>query len=140
MRLTGSATHRPRGIGSALALLCAIGFAPSPAFAQDMKVAFDWGPTKQCFDPRSPPITLSGVPAGTAKLAMRMADQNSPYNHGGGEIAYKGQAALPYGAFRYKGPCPPAGRTHFYKITVTALDAAGKPLASASGLQPFPKK
>lgn len=112
----------------------------SNAFAADMSVAFEWGPTKKCFDSKSPPIKLSNVPQGTAKLLIKMIDQNaSSFDHGGGSVAFKGQAQLPYGAFKYKGPCPPSG-THFYKITVKAVDASGKTLSSGSATQPFSKK
>ncbi|MDP8252572.1 MULTISPECIES: YbhB/YbcL family Raf kinase inhibitor-like protein [Pseudochrobactrum] len=112
----------------------------SNAFAADMGVAFEWGPTKKCFDSKSPPIKLSNVPQGTAKLLIKMIDQNaSSFDHGGGSVAFKGQAQLPYGAFKYKGPCPPSG-THFYKITVKAVDASGKTLSSGSATQPFSKK
>lgn len=112
----------------------------SNAFAADMGVAFEWGPTKKCFDSKSPPIKLSNVPQGTAKLLIKMIDQNaSSFDHGGGSVAFKGQAQLPYGAFKYKGPCPPSG-THFYKITIKAVDASGKTLSSGSATQPFSKK
>jgi len=112
----------------------------SNGYAAKMGVAFNWGPTTACFDEKSPPITLSNVPAGTASLQIRMIDQNaSSFNHGGGNLAYKGQAQLPYGAFKYKGPCPPMG-THYYRITVKALDASGKTLATGSATQPFSKK
>lgn len=112
----------------------------SNAFAADMGVAFEWGPTKKCFDSKSPPIKLSNVTQGTAKLLIKMIDQNaSSFDHGGGSVAFKGQSQLPYGAFKYKGPCPPSG-THFYKITVKAVDASGKTLGSGSATQPFAKK
>ncbi|WP_084508366.1 phospholipid-binding protein [Mesorhizobium sp. WSM3224] len=122
-------------------LLLALGFAivASDAFASGMGVSFAWGPTKKCFDPKSPPITVSGVPQGTAKLQIRMTDSSSSYDHGGGTVVYKGQASLPYGAFRYKGPCPDSG-THFYNITVKAMDSSGKVLASGSASQPFSSK
>ncbi|RUZ80162.1 phospholipid-binding protein [Mesorhizobium sp. M7A.F.Ca.US.003.02.2.1] len=122
-------------------LLFAVGFAlvASGASAAGMGVSFEWGPTKKCFDPKSPPITLSGVPKGTAKLQIRMIDSSSAYEHGGGTVAYKGQSSLSYGAFRYKGPCPDSG-THFYNITVKAVDASGKVLASDSASQPFSSK
>ncbi|MDX8529763.1 hypothetical protein RFM41_10450 [Mesorhizobium sp. VK25A] len=84
-------------------------------------------------------MTLSGVPSGTAKLQIRMTDSNSAFEHGGGTVAYKGQTSLPYGEFRYKGPCPDSG-THFYNITVKAVDASGKVLASGSASQPFSSK
>lgn len=105
-----------------------------------MDVAFEWGPTKKCFDKKSPPIKLAGVPEGTSKLLIKMIDQNaSDFNHGSGSLTYKGQPQLPYGAFTYKGPCPPSG-THFYKITVKAVDAAGKVLAAGAATQPFSQK
>ncbi|WP_406873476.1 phospholipid-binding protein [Aminobacter sp. P9b] len=117
----------------------ALMLAGSNAFAAGMGVSFDWGPTKKCLDPKSPPIALSNVPQGTVNLEIKMIDQNASFNHGGGKVAFKGQSQLPYGAFKYKGPCPPAG-THPYKITVKALDASGKALASGSATQPFSKK
>ncbi len=112
----------------------------SGAMAADLGVSFDWGPTTKCFDPKSPPISVTNVPARTRTLDVKMTDRNAPnFNHGGGRVAYKGQSRLPYGAFRYKGPCPPEG-THSYRITVTALDAAGKALASGSDTRPFSAK
>lgn len=114
--------------------------ASSHAYAAGMDVAFEWGPTKKCFDSKSPPIKLSGAPQGTEKLLIKMIDQNaSDFDHGNGTVTYKGQSQLPYGAFKYKGPCPPSG-THFYKITVKAVDAAGKVLATGAATQPFTKK
>lgn len=122
-----------------LLLACAFSVATSGAFASGLGVSFEWGPTKKCFDPKSPPITVSGVPQGTTKLQIRMTDSNSPFEHGGGTVAYKGQGSLPYGAFRYKGPCPP-GETHFYNITVKAVDASGKVLATGTATKPFSGK
>jgi phosphatidylethanolamine-binding protein (PEBP) family uncharacterized protein len=81
-------------------------------------------------------MKLSGVPAGTVKLDIRMVDLNAPdYPHGGGKIAYGGNS-LPYGAFRYQGPCPPA--PHTYQFTVKALDAKGKTLDKATARKRFP--
>jgi len=103
----------------------------------EMKVSFEWGPTKKCFDPNSPPFKLSGVPSGTAALDFHMTDKNAPnFNHGGGQVPFKGETSLPYGAFKYKGPCPPSG-THTYVFTVKALDANGKVLAMAKAQRDF---
>ena len=108
------------------------------ASAADMKASFDWGPTKKCFDGKSPPFKLSSVPDGTAKLDIRMMDLDAPtFSHGGGKVAYSGQNSLPYGAFRYKGPCPPSG-THRYRFTIKALDAKGKTLAKTTADKRFP--
>lgn len=108
-----------------------------PASASAMSLSFSWGPTKKCFDSKSPPMTISKVPKGTVKLKIKMADLNSSYNHGGGTVKYKGSGKLPYGAFRYKGPCPPS--PHTYKFTVRAVDAKGKTLAKASAKKRFSK-
>ncbi|WP_242219876.1 phospholipid-binding protein [Shinella zoogloeoides] len=110
----------------------------SAASAENMRASFDWGPTKKCFDSKSPPIKLSGVPKGTIKLDIRMVDLNAvDYPHGGGKVAYTGENSLPYGAFRYKGPCPPSGK-HKYRFTIKALDAKGKTLAKATADRMFP--
>ncbi|APX69025.1 MULTISPECIES: phospholipid-binding protein [unclassified Brucella] len=122
-----------------LVLAATLSFCATGAMAADLNVSFNWGPTKKCFDPKSPPISVTNVPAGTKTLEIRMIDRNASFNHGGGKVAYTGKSQLPYGAFRYKGPCPPDG-VHHYKITVNALDADGKKLASGSATQPFPKK
>ncbi|MBB5751690.1 phospholipid-binding protein [Prosthecomicrobium pneumaticum] len=102
----------------------------------EMSVSFEWGPTTKCFDGKSPPMKLRGVPAGTKKLDIRMTDLNMrTFNHGGGKIAYSGDS-LPYGAFRYRGPCPPS--PHMYEFTVKALDGGGKALATATARKRFP--
>ncbi len=89
-------------------LILAAALILAPACAQAMSVSFTWGPTKKCFDSKSPPMTVRGVPKGTKSLDIRMKDLNAPnYPHGGGRVTYKGKKRLPYGAFRYRGPCPP---------------------------------
>lgn len=117
-------------------VLAALIFA-APASA--MSLSFSWGPTAKCFDSKSPPMTLSGVPKGTVKLRFRMVDLNKPdYPHGGGTVRWSSGArgSLPYGAFRYKGPCPPS--PHVYRFTVEALDGSGKALAKAQAKRRFP--
>jgi phosphatidylethanolamine-binding protein (PEBP) family uncharacterized protein len=108
------------------------------ATASAMSLSFEWGPTKKCFDSKSPPMSLSKVPDGTAKLRFKMVDLNAMnYRHGGGTVKYTGKNKLPYGAFRYKGPCPPA--PHTYQFTVDALDKSGKKLATAKARKSFKK-
>lgn len=105
--------------------------------ASAMSLSFNWGPTKKCFDRSSPPMKVSGVPKGTVKLKFKMVDLNVPsYPHGGGTVKYSGKNSLPYGAFRYKGPCPP--EPHTYQFTVQALDAKGKVLGTAKAKRRYP--
>ncbi|QPC95285.1 phospholipid-binding protein [Mesorhizobium sp. INR15] len=98
---------------------------------------FSWGPTAKCFDPKSPPITLSGVPAETKKLQFKMVDLDAiDFTHGGGTVVFGGQKSLAYGAFSYRGPCPP--QPHTYEISVKALDGNGKTIATAKARKRFP--
>ena len=74
---------------------------------------------KNCFSDRSPEIKLFNVPAGTKKLTVRMIDEDNPYYHGGGKVAYKGESVIPAGALRsWEGPCPPQSSEHTYTFVV----------------------
>lgn len=108
------------------------------AHAQSFAVDFTWEGTAKCFDPKSPPFTLSGVPAGTRVLKFQMRDLDAPdFAHGGGTVPYQGQGRIERGAFAYKGPCPPQGQ-HSYRWTVEAQDGSGKTLATAQVTKKFP--
>jgi hypothetical protein len=75
-------------------------------------VDFTWEGTAKCFDPKSPPFSLSGVPVGTKVLRFAMKDLDAPsFPHGGGSVPYHGQTQLERGAFPYKGPCRPRDNT-----------------------------
>lgn len=124
-----------KNIAGLIVLTAGMAALASPAHA--FGLSFDWGPTKKCFDSKSPPIKLTKVPNGTAKIRFRMVDLNAPnYQHGGGTVSFDGKTSLPYGAFRYTGPCPPS--THTYQISAEALDAKGKVLAKAQARKRFP--
>ncbi|HYB08401.1 MAG TPA: phospholipid-binding protein [Alphaproteobacteria bacterium] len=112
------------------ALLSAAGFL----------VDFTWEGTASCFDPQSPPFTLSGVPDGTKSLNFEMKDLDAPnYPHGGGTLPYSGQSEVKRGAFSYRGPCPPSGQ-HSYQWTIKALDDSGNALAVAHVMKKFPPR
>ena len=110
--------------------------AQSPNFAVDVS----WQGTASCFDSKSPPFSLGGVPPGTKLLRFSMKDLDAPsFPHGGGSIAYGGQGQVARGAFSYKGPCPPEGQ-HSYQWTVEAQDGAGRTLAVATVTKKFPER
>ncbi|MBF9072538.1 YbhB/YbcL family Raf kinase inhibitor-like protein [Streptacidiphilus fuscans] len=83
----------------------------------------------------SPGLTFHGVPAGTAQLALSMVDLNNHKVHWlqvGLPATTSGSPAhtLTLGARElmndlgeatYDGPCPPAGQTHRYELTLYAL-------------------
>ena len=87
---------------------------------------------------QSPPLAWTGVPAGTASLALRMQDIDTPtkfvhwlvYNIKPATTALTAgqaptggtQARNSFGKDGYGGPCPPAGSRHRYVFTVLALE------------------
>jgi phosphatidylethanolamine-binding protein (PEBP) family uncharacterized protein len=121
----------------ATAVLALASGAMSEAQAK-FAVDFTWEGTASCFDPKSPPFSLSGVPAGTKVLRFAMKDLDAPsFPHGGGSVPYSGQNRIERGAFAYKGPCPPQGQ-HRYQWTIEAQDGAGKALDTATTTKKFP--
>jgi phosphatidylethanolamine-binding protein (PEBP) family uncharacterized protein len=90
----------------------------------------------------SPEFQLRDVPKGTATLDFHMQDLMVPsYPHGGGSVPYRGEASIPCGSLSgsYRGPSPPPPQIHTYRWTVKALDASGKPLATATSQRKYPE-
>jgi Raf kinase inhibitor-like YbhB/YbcL family protein len=97
----------------------------------------------------SPPLAWSGVPAGSAELALVVDDPDAPGGtyvhwvvfHLDPGVTGLGEGRLPpdarqarnsRGAASYAGPCPPPGPAHHYRFTVYALR---EPLALADGAE-----
>jgi Raf kinase inhibitor-like YbhB/YbcL family protein len=86
----------------------------------------------------APALTWSAAPAGTLEIAITMIDQDAAFDHwtmagiapsttGLAEnVPPAGAVAALNGAgvAAYTGPCPPAGATHTYRITVYYLNRA----------------
>jgi Raf kinase inhibitor-like YbhB/YbcL family protein len=89
----------------------------------------------------APPLAWSGVPDGTAELALVVDDPDAPggtYTHwvlfhldpgldglAEGQLpAGARQARNSGGKARYSGPCPPGGPAHHYRFTLYALGQA----------------
>ncbi|SCM78142.1 conserved exported hypothetical protein [uncultured Pleomorphomonas sp.] len=115
---------------------------PAAAF----ELSFAWGATPACGSGRpavvaSPEFRLANVPPGTRVVVFQMIDLNAPnFRHGGGTVPYAGNGLIAAGAFRYLGPCPPAG-PHRYMWTATARDRGttfGRTLGEASATRSFP--
>lgn len=118
------------------AALCIVAGARA---ADDFSASFTWEGTGKCFEPQSPPFTLSHVPPGTKTLHFTMVDLDfTAFHHGGGDAAYDGKDAIPRGGVvgDYRGPCPPT--PHHYEWTIQALDAGGKVLAETKVMHEFP--
>lgn len=111
------------------------GAAQSAALPQ-MSVSFNW-----C-QGASPSFKIGQIPTGTKSLRFKLVDRDVPtWNHGGGEVPITGpNANVPCGAISggYNGPNPPAGQTHTYEWTVTALDASGSALAMGTASKKYP--
>ena len=127
---------------AALVLLAGAALPGAPAWSQApaFAIEFSWKGVGRCSD-RTPAIQLRNVPAGTKALDVQMVDLDVPnFKHGGGKVAFAGEAEIAAGAVRYTGPCPPGGQRHTYRFRVTALDDSGKALASADKAEEFPPR
>ncbi len=100
------------------------------SFAQAMTINYVIAEKNKCGGV-SPAIKITNAPPGTERIKVEMKDLDVPsFNHWNNTFKYEGN--LPEGkGVNYYGPCPPSGK-HTYRVTVTALDATGKVLATAS--------
>ncbi len=100
----------------------------STASAQMMEINYVIKQENKCGG-LSPAIKILNVPPGTERIKVEMKDLDVPnFPHWNNTFKYEGD--LPEGkGVKYYGPCPPSGK-HTYRVTVTALDAKGKVLAS----------
>lgn len=110
----------------------------SLAFAPGQPIPLRYG----CYgDNVSPPLSWSGVPAGTVELAISVVDNDAPDAPPGGFVHWAitgldpsltglDEGAVPEGAFEARndpsesgwyGPCPPAGETRNYVFTLFAF-------------------
>ncbi len=87
----------------------------------------------------APALSWTGAPEGTQEIAITMIDQDfTTFDHWtlagiAPDITTLAENTVPQGAVAslngagavgYTGPCPPAGATHSYRITVHYLDRA----------------
>jgi phosphatidylethanolamine-binding protein (PEBP) family uncharacterized protein len=103
---------------------------PLVAWAADpLGVALTFTARNKC-QGESPEIRLTQVPQGTVAYQVQMIDEDVPsFRHWNQTLRVTGPV-IPAGAGtgNYYGPCPPSGK-HTYRVTVTAVDAAGHSLA-----------
>jgi Raf kinase inhibitor-like YbhB/YbcL family protein len=86
----------------------------------------------------SPPLSWVAAPQGTKEIAVTLIDEDANFDHWTMAGIKPGTTSLAEntppegavaalngsGAAGYTGPCPPAGTTHTYRITVHYLDTA----------------
>lgn len=133
------ASLRPAGL---LLALLASGCAPererAAADAAPMGVDFQWSAADRC-SPRSPALTLQGVPPGAARIMVRLTDLNMPtFSQGSDVFVPPGGRIAPGTLPNYAGPCPPAGERHSFRFTVDALDGSGRIIATGQATRMFP--
>lgn len=122
------------GIAVSAAAFAMMTSGPAHAFS----ASYSWQGIGGC-GTTSPPFQLSDVPAGTVALRFEMHDLQAPhFHHGGSTVAYHGSDAVPKGAIKYTGPCPPPNTRHTYRWTIEALDAGGHVLATTTTSAVFP--
>lgn len=126
--------------GLAVALLLA-GCAAEPARNANLPVidvAFQWAAADRC-SPRSPALTIRGLPPGTARVAVRLTDLNMPSFSQGADIFVPPGGLVRAGTLpNYTGPCPPAGERHSFRFLVEAKDASGQIIGAGQATQIFP--
>ena len=73
-----------------------------------------------------PPLTWSGVPAGTNRVAVVVDDPDAPDGPFLHWFVLLGPSAtsVPEDIRGYRGPCPPPGKPHHYRFSVYALETA----------------
>ena len=121
----------------------------SPAFAEGAPVPARFTCSGQDV---APPLAWSGVPQGTAELALVVDDPDAPRGtyvhwvlfHLDPGLSGLAEGQAPAGARQarnsggkpgYSGPCPPAGPAHHYRFTLYALGRQLS-LADGAGLDP----
>ena len=130
-------------IAAAVLAVILVGTSAPAARAGGFSFTFEWGDIPLCTSGQpnivaNPRFTLRDVPPGTVVLSFTLRDLNVPgYDHGGGEVRYTGQTVIAPGAFRYRSPCPPNER-HTYQWQATAIDAAGRAIATAAMERVYP--
>lgn len=104
---------------------------------------FAWPKDQECFDKRSPAITIKEIPEGTKSVSVTLYDRSFRRDHGGGTVHYEGKNIIPEGAVTgtYEGPCPSGwGASPEYELTVKALDDSGKVLGIGKKIKAYPDK
>jgi hypothetical protein len=125
-----------------LLLISALILSATGASAE-MRFSFTWGDIPRCNTGRpnivgSPRFVIEDVPEGTTSIEFRLRDLDAPgYNHGGAKLKMTRDGAVPFGAFKYKSPCPPGG-VHTYEWTATAR-AGNQVLAQARARRSYPE-
>ena len=103
------------------------------AHAPDMTLDFTWLGTTLCApSPSSPEFQVENIPAGTSQLRFVLTNPEGQ-EIGGATVPLPMHGMVPQGAVSFQSPC--VGGT--YTWTVEAMDATGKPLASAKLMRPF---
>ncbi|WP_319523196.1 hypothetical protein [uncultured Desulfosarcina sp.] len=113
-----------------------------PKDAAKMEVAFSWEGVEPCTSD-SPEIRVSGTPAGTKRLLVKLKNITDPaWNQGGGDIEYDGSGVIPANALDigYNGPCPPPGQRQKYEFRVMAVDAEGTIIGFGKARESYPPK
>ncbi len=109
--------------------------APPPG-PQSMAVAVAFGMRNYCGLGTSPAIAVTDPPAGTARYRVRMVNMEVMFPSAYETTVDSSGAAIPEGAMAdYPGPCPGEFQRPRYRFTVTAIDGAGRALASADYVQ-----
>lgn len=109
------------------------GLTSAFALTPEMTLDFSWVGTRLCEPtPYSPEFVVANAPPGTQRLRFVLTNA-AGRDLGGAEVAVPVTGPILKGAVTFRSPCVGG----MYTWTVDALDAQGKPLASAKLTRPF---
>lgn len=127
--------------GLVVALLlagCAAGGRGRIANPATIDVAFQWTTADGC-SPRSPALTIRGLPPGTTRVSIRLTDLNMPSFTQSGDVFVPPNGQVAPGTLpNYAGPCPPAGERHSFRFIVDAVDASNRIIGTGQATRMFP--
>jgi hypothetical protein len=107
----------------------------SVVFAAEMTIDFSWNGIVFCAGSgTSPAFQVRNAPVNTHSLSFTLDQVDDASEYGGSVVAYPAHGNVPKGAVYANGPCQPGN----YRWTVSALDGAGKVLATASMARQLP--
>ena len=124
-------------ISALIMVVCMIACAKVSPDAVTLKVDFTWDGFSPCGAGSHPEIRVSGIPAETKVLVVKLTDHG--LSHGKQSLAYEGSDIIEKGALdKIESPCP-IGDPGRYKYAIKALNEDGVIIGIGSRERHYPE-
>ena len=121
-----------------IALLVLLGCSKVSSDAVELKVDFNWDGFVACGTGNHPEIRVSGIPAETKTLVVKLTDHG--LSHGKQSLPYDGSGIIKKGALdKIESPCP-MGDPGKYKYKIKALNENEVVIGIGSRVRYYPEK